>query len=242
MIAIKERIIKSYDDTRYLKLLYNDKKWYQYPQTIYFSFFVCLSFLSFFLRISYQPLFLIVWGVVLFLGFFAIINPWNKRRLKSKMNLIPQKSSLSHWASTEFREAQLEKFYDSMVGSDVLIGTLKDSSLIEAYEKEFLREAEILKSKERLLLGGGVILLFILPIWNTTTSILLSEKKDFNESLKLIFQLIFLIYCLIYFLNLIKFWIEEVLNKTYWKYIDIKRNLHQIRLNIELNKVKNTKQ
>ena len=75
---------------------------------------------------------------------------------------------------------------------------------------------------------------FILPIWNTSTALILAEKENFIENLKLIFKFIFLIYCLIYLMNLIKFWIEEILNNTYWKYIDIQRNLHQIKLNLEI--------
>lgn len=150
------------------------------------------------------------------------------------MGIEPKKGKFSHWANTEFREGQLIKFYELIIEQKILYGNSKDISLLDSYEKLFLKEAELFKSKEKLLLGGGIILLFILPIWNTSTALILAEKENFIENLKLIFKFIFLIYCLIYLMNLMKFWIEEILNKTYWKYIDIQRNLHQIKLNLEI--------
>ena len=234
MITIKERIIKSYEDTRYLKLLYDNKKWYQYPQTIYFAIFISLSSINFVLERNHQYIFWFIWLVIFILGVFAILNPWNKKRVKSKMGIEPKKGKFSNWANTEFREGQLTKFYKLIIEQKILYGNIKDINLLGSYEKLFLKEAELFKSKEKLLLGGGIILLFILPIWNTSTALILADKGNFIENLKLIFKFIFLIYCLIYIMNLMKFWIEEILNKTYWKYIDIQRNLHQIKLNLEI--------
>ncbi len=234
MIAIKEKIVKAYQDTGYQRLLYDDKKWYQYPQTIYLIIFILLSSINFFLKPTYQVLFLVIWGSLLFLGTITVIFPLNKKRMKDKLNVEPKKSKYSHWANTEFREAQITKLYNKLLEYNILNGNVKDIELLSSYEELFKNEADLFKSKEKLLLGGGVILLFILPVWNTTTALVLNDGKNFIENIKLVFKFLFLIYCLIYFLNLIKFWIEEILNKTYWKYIDIKRNLHQIRLNIEL--------
>lgn len=236
MIAIKERIIKSYQDTRYLKLLYDDKEWYQYPQTIYFTIFILLSSIYFFLKSDYQPLFLITWGILLFIGTVTVIFPLNKKRMKNKLDVESNnnKRKFSHWATTEFREVQITKFYNSLRENKILNGNNNDIDLLDSYEKLFLDEAELLKSKEKLLLGGGIFLLFILPVWSTSTSLILSDTKNFIENLKLVFKFLFLIYCLIYFFNLMKFWIEEILNKTYWKFIDIRRKLHQVKLNIEL--------
>ena len=154
MIAIRERIIKSYEDTRYLKLLYDDKKWYQYPQTIYFAIFISLSSINFFLEPNYQSIFLFIWLVILILGVFATLNPWNKKRIKSKMGIEPKKGKFSHWANTEFREGQLIKFYELIIERKILYGNSKDISLLDSYEKLFLKEAELFKSKEKLLLGG----------------------------------------------------------------------------------------
>ncbi|MCF8716437.1 hypothetical protein JM658_16540 [Joostella atrarenae] len=234
MIAIKERIVKSYQDTRYQRLLYDDKKWYQYPQTIYLTIFILLSAINFFLKPTFQVIFLVIWGILLFLGAVTVIFPLNKKRMKSKLDVEPKKGKYSHWVNTEFREAQIKKFYDALVENRILNKNKKDIDLLTSYEKLFKDEAELLKSKERLLLGGGIILLFILPVWNTSTELILSDDQNFVENIKLVFKFLFLIYCLIYFLNLMRFWIEEILNKTYWKFIDIKRNLHQIKLNIEL--------
>ncbi|AWW32811.1 hypothetical protein DN752_23180 [Echinicola strongylocentroti] len=214
--------------------MYDDKKWYQYPQTIYLTIFILLSAISFFLKPTYQVVFLVIWGILLFLGIVTVIFPLNKKRIKTKLDVEPKKSKHSHWANTEFREAQIKKFYDALVENRVLNKNKKDIDLLTSYEKLFKDEAELLKSKERLLLGGGILLLFILPVWNTSTELILSDGQNFVKNIKLVFKFLFLIYCLIYFLNLMRFWIEEILNKTYWKFIDIKRNLHQIKLNIEL--------
>lgn len=234
MIAIKEKIIKSYQDTRYLKLLYDDKKWYQYPQRIYLVFFVLLGGINFTLKADHQPIFFGICVILLFIGLFTVIFPFNKKRMKKKMGIEPEKGKFSHWANTEFREAQITKFYKALLENKILNGNMKDIELLVSYEKLFIDEADLFKSREKLLLGGGIFLLFILPVWHTSISLLLSEKVSFIENIKLIFKFLFLIYCLIYFLNLINFWIEELLNMTYWKFIDIKLNLHQIKLNIEL--------
>jgi hypothetical protein len=234
MIAIKERIVESYKNTRYQKLLYNDKKWYQYPQTIYLTIFLLLGSFNFFLEPTHQFLFLFIWIILLFLGAVTVVFPINKKRIKTELNVESKKNKYSHWASTEFREAQIDKFYISLIENKVLNGNENDVNLLATYEVLFENEANLFKSKEKLLLGGGVILLFILPIWSTATALLLSNETNFLENIRLVFRFLFLIYFLIYFLNLMKFWIEEILNKTYWKYIDIKRNLHQVKLNIEL--------
>lgn len=239
MKKIKERIIKSYDETRYLKLLYNGKKWYQNPQFYYLCLFIFLS-IPIFLQdnIWHRYIFILVWFILFLGGFFAIINPYMKKIAKKNLNITASKGKFSHWANTEFREKQLDKFYFSLKEKEVLNENDRDIELLELYEKMFLEEAEQIKSKEKIVLGVGILLLFIIPVWSSIIPILLSEKEDFMESLKFILSLLFLIYAFIYFLNLIKFWLDEFSNKLYWKYIDIKNNLRDIRLYIELKKRK----
>lgn len=125
MIAVKERIIKAYNDTRYSNLFFDDKNWYQRPHILFFGIFILFSTPMFLFTPDYYFYYIIIWSILLIIGLYTIMNPINKKIVKNKFNLEVDEGILPYWATLEFREYQLEKFYSELVEKKFLLENMK---------------------------------------------------------------------------------------------------------------------
>lgn len=240
MIDIKGNINKSYEETKINKLLFNGISWIRRIDTWIFLIGLILGITSILLvrNLRYSDIYTLIVCIILFIGLLTLINrEYKKRMVKNDIKVDDEKF---HWASEEYEILKLSKFYDSLVENKVLANSELDVDLLTDYELLYDDEASFFKSNQNYIYGGGVVLLFVVPVWIEIVNQLFKEmqKGQLLETIKLIFGIIAMVYLITYMLYGINAALLEFTNSISKKHKNISRLLRLIRLNLRLKYLK----
>lgn len=240
MKDIKSRIIKSFDETKIGKLIFDGLPWYKRIDSWLFILTFILGMTSVYAtrNLNYSVIYTVTFFTILLFGLIVSINKVIKQRLRKK-NIKVEKGKFN-WSNEEYEKIKLKKFHKELISKRVLTDSKTDIKLIIEYESLFSDESDYLKNSRSYLIGGGVILLFILPVWIQIITQLFKEMNDgeFIETIKLIISFLAMIYMIIYLLYGINTILTEFTNSISKKYKEISRLLRIIRLNLILKNSK----
>jgi hypothetical protein len=235
MIDIKRKLVKSHDDIQIGKMLFENVPYYK---RLDFWLLICTIILGgivffFTFRLKHHQNYLIIYLIAILLGGFLILNNEYKRRAKKK-NISVDNKLLKHWLSEDYEEVRQTVFYESLIHNRLLGNSKEDIQLIKEYEELCEEESSFFKTNKGFLVGGGVMIAFILPVWSEIIKVLLkTENPDiFMNNLKLIISILVMIYMIIYSLYMIDKVLIEFANSTSRKYKSIGQQLRLLRLNL----------
>jgi len=235
MIDITTQLKKSYADVQMKSLLYNNLIFYRRKDFWILIFMVITGGSMLFLTydLEYSQLYLLLYVVAVSLGGFMIANNDAKKRLERK-KICVDRNIFVIWDSESYQNEKINAFYKSLISSGLLRDSDCDIKLIEEYENWCEAESSFFKVNQSYLLGGGILILFILPVWSESISLLLKEynDKNFFEGLKLIGSFLAAIGLVIYLLSMFDKALLEFTNSTSRKYKSISRLLILLRLNL----------
>ena len=234
MIETLDKITKAYDESRLFNDMYENIKWYRNPQTLFLIFYFSSTIPIIIFTISNYPYFWIVWGLLVIAGFYIFINPIIKRTASKKFDIKANKGFFSLYINTDFKEKQLEKFFKNLMREKLIFNKMIDCSLIKEYALLFEKESTLSASSHNFIWGGGIFLVFLLPIWNTLIGKLINDSINFFETMRIISVLYLIICSLVYFLNILKYWLDDILNARSNKCLRVSRQLRLIALNLKL--------
>lgn len=231
MVDIKSGLKKGFDEVQISKLLYDNQVFYKRLDFWILSIIAVSGGLIYFFPLKHPYAYFILYLVAIGFGGFMIINKGIKKILIRK-NFSVNKGVLKPWESEEYQENKIKVFYDSLIINRLLHDTKSDIELLEEYKKLCNDESNFFKTNQSYLIGGGILVLFVLPVWSEIIKVLLQESSDFIETLKLTTSLLASIGLSIYLLSNIDKALIQFANSTSRKYKEIARLLELLRLNL----------
>lgn len=242
MKDIKIRLQKCYNEVQINKLLYDNQPFYK-RLDIWILILILISaglvaILTF--GLPFTNLYLILYIIAVGFGGFLIINKGAKKRLIRKKIKV-KKGLLEHWNSEYYQEKKLKFFYDLLIENNLLNKTKTDLKLLIEYENYCKEESNFFKTNQHYLWGGGILVLFILPVWSEIVRLLLGESKNIIETLRLIVSFLAMIGLSIYLLTSIDKALIQFTNSTSRKYSSIQRQLKMLRMNLLIKYAKKMK-
>lgn len=241
MKDINGRLIKAYKAVSVSKILYDGAPFYKRLEFIMlvpaiFAFAIITQIES----SPFSSYLVLLTSIILTAGSIVTINQYFKWIL-SKKKIKTEKKISEHWLSEDFLSLRLKAFYLELKSRKLIKSKKTEIELLDEYIRHSSREAKFYYTRDGVLIGGTVILLFILPVWGELIKHLfdpLQEDFDVFKSLQLIMALISFIYIVIYLLFLLKKGLNQFMNSTSTRYTSIERLLVQLRLNLILKKIK----
>jgi hypothetical protein len=172
-------------------------------------------------------------------GFFIFINPFAKKQLK-KLKIATAKGFFKHWSSKEYHEYKLKLLVTLLRKNKMLLKKPIDVELADQYSKLFYVEAKNILANNSIIIGGSVILLFIIPLWSSFLNWLFcnTTKMDILSKMKLSICLLLLIFMIIYLIYYFRSLLKDYINRKGNKYKDIARLMDIISLNLKLKYAK----
>lgn len=235
MIDIKTKLKECYNEVQINKLLYDNQPFYK-RLDIWILIFITITaglvaIVTY--ELPFTNLYTILYATSVGFGGFIIMNKGAKKRLIRKKIKVKE-GVLEHWNSEYYQKKKLKMFYNLLKDNKLIHGTKSDLDLLLEYECYCKEESSFFKSNQHYLWGGGILVLFILPVWSEIVHLLLDESKDgdFIGAIKLITSLLAMIGLSIYLLSNLDKALIQFTNTTSKKYLSMKRLLRLLRINL----------
>ncbi len=172
-------------------------------------------------------------------GFFIFINPHAKKQLK-KLKIVTEKGFFKHWSTKEYHEYKLKLLVSLLTKNKMLLKKPIDVELADQYSKLFYVEAKNLLTNNRIIIGGSVLLLFIIPLWSSFLNwqFCNTAKTDILSTMKLSISLLLIIFMIIYLIYYFRSLLNDYINRKGNKYKDIAKLMGIISMNLKIKYAK----
>jgi hypothetical protein len=235
MIDIKTGLNKSFDSVQINRLLYDNLPVYKRPDILMMSLFIIIGIVLYILAyLSYLNYTNVIYIFIPFVLMGYVFINWKIRRRLKEKGLSVNKGVVTPWHSREYQEKKMILFYESLIEEKLLHDSKSDIKLLEEYECLCTEESNFFKTNQSFLISGGVLALFILPVWSEIVKLLIQESLEdkFVESLKLIASYILFIGVFIFILSKIDKALIHFVNGISRKQKEIARLIKLLRLNL----------